>query len=86
MTLFIRAKLQDTNLITGVTMMIVSHVLEDAVFLVDKILLLTRRPTRVAEFMRFDMAKPRTPEAISDPKFIRAKAQALEIFQREMRA
>lgn len=86
MTLFIRAKLQEANLITGVTMMIVSHDLEDAVFLADKILLLTRRPTRVAEFMNFDMSKPRAPEAISDPEFIRTKAHALEIFQREMRA
>lgn len=86
MTLFIRAKLQEANLLTGVTMMIVSHDLEDAVFLADKILLLSRRPTRVAEFMNFDMPKPRAPEAISDPEFIRTKAQALEIFQREMRA
>ncbi len=86
MTLFIRAKLQEANLVTGVTMMIVSHDLEDAVFLADKILLLTRRPTRVAEYMSFDMSKPRAPEAISDAEFVRTKAQALEIFQREMRA
>lgn len=86
MTLFIRAKLQEANLLSGVTMMIVSHDLEDAVFLADRILLLTRRPTRIAEFMHFDMSKPRAPEAISDPEFIRAKADALAIFQREMRA
>lgn len=86
MTLFIRAKLQEANMLSGVTMMIVSHDLEDAVFLADRILLLTRRPTRVAEFMEFDMPRPRSPEAVSDPEFIRTKARALEIFQREMRA
>ncbi len=86
MTLFIRAKLQEANLATGVTMMIVSHDLEDAVFLADKILLLTRRPTRIAEFLNFDMAKPRAPEAVSDPAFIATKAHALAVFQREMRA
>ena len=86
MTLFIRAKLQEANLATGVTMMIVSHDLEDAVFLADKILLLTRRPTRIAEFLDFDMAKPRVPEAVSDPEFIATKAHALAVFQREMRA
>lgn len=86
MTLFIRAKLQEANIATGVTMMIVSHDLEDAVFLADKILLLTRRPTRIAEFLDFDMAKPRVPEAVSDPEFIATKAHALAVFQREMRA
>jgi NitT/TauT family transport system ATP-binding protein len=86
MTLFIREKLQEANLATGVTMMIVSHDLEDAVFLADKILLLTRRPTRIAEFIDFDMPKPRAPEAVSDPLFIATKAHALAVFQREMRA
>jgi NitT/TauT family transport system ATP-binding protein len=86
MTLFIRAKLQEANLATGVTMLIVSHDLEDAVFLADKILLLTRRPTRIAEFIDFDMPKPRVPEAVSDPLFIATKGHALEVFQREMRA
>jgi NitT/TauT family transport system ATP-binding protein len=86
MTLFIRAKLQEANLTTGVTMMIVSHDLEDAVFLADKILLLTRRPTRIAEYLKFDMAKPRSPESVSEAEFIKTKALALEIFQREMRA
>ena len=86
MTLFIRAKLQEANLTTGVTMMIVSHDLEDAVFLADKILLLTRRPTRIAEYLTFNMAKPRSPESVSETEFIKTKALALEIFQREMRA
>jgi len=86
MTLFIRAKLQEANLSTGVTMMIVSHDLEDAVFRADKILLLTRRPTRIAEYLTFDMAKPRSPESVSEAEFIKTKALALEIFQREMRA
>ena len=85
MTLFIRSKLQEANLSSGVTMMIVSHDLEDAVFLADKILLLTRRPTKIAEFLDFDMAKPRSPESVSDPRFIQTKALALEIFQREMK-
>jgi NitT/TauT family transport system ATP-binding protein len=86
MTLFIRAKLQEANLSTGVTMMIVSHDLEDAVFLADKILLLTRRPARIAEYLTFNMAKPRSPESVSEAEFVKTKALALEIFQREMRA
>ena len=59
MTLFIRAKLQEAHLATGTTMVIVSHDLEDAVFLADQILLLTRRPTRIAEIVPFNLPRPR---------------------------
>jgi NitT/TauT family transport system ATP-binding protein len=86
MTLFIREKLQEAHLATGVTMVIVSHDLEDAVFLADHILLLTRRPTRIAEFVPFDMPRPRLPEAVSDERFVRVKAHTLEVFRREMKA
>jgi NitT/TauT family transport system ATP-binding protein len=86
MTLFIREKLQEAHLATGVTMVIVSHDLEDAVFLADHILLLTRRPTRISEFVPFDMPRPRKPEAVSDERFVRVKAHTLEVFRREMKA
>jgi NitT/TauT family transport system ATP-binding protein len=86
MTLFIRAKLQEAHLATGTTMVIVSHDLEDAVFLADRILLLTRRPTRIAELVAFDMPRPRLPEAVADPDFVRVKAHTLEVFRREMAA
>ena len=86
MTLFIRDKLQDIFMRTGVTMVIVSHDLEDAVFLADHVLLLTRRPTRIAEMMPFGLARPRSPESMSDPVFVAAKAHALAVFQREVKA
>ncbi|MFP9231081.1 ABC transporter ATP-binding protein [Pectobacterium cacticida] len=84
MTLFIRDKLQEVQLATGVTMVIVSHDLEDAVFLADEILLLTRRPTTVSEIVPFNLARPRGAEVMSDPEFIRVKAHTLEVFKREM--
>jgi NitT/TauT family transport system ATP-binding protein len=67
-------------------MVIVSHDLEDAVFLADQILLLTRRPTRIAEIVPFGLPRPRQPEAVADPEFVRVKAHTLEVFRREMAA
>ena len=84
MTLFIRDKLQEVQLATGVTMLIVSHDLEDAVFLADEILLLTRRPTQIAEIVPFDLPRPRGSEIMSHPEFIRVKAHTLDVFKREM--
>ena len=86
MTLFIREKLQEAHLATGVTMVIVSHDLEDAVFLADHILLLTRRPTKIAEIVPFTLARPRTPEDTANDEFVRVKAHTLEVFRRETRA
>ncbi len=85
MTLFIRDKLQDIFMKTGVTMLVVSHDLEEAVYLSDYILLLTKRPTSVSEIVQFEAQRPRDISTVSDPAFIRTKAHCLEVFQREVR-
>jgi NitT/TauT family transport system ATP-binding protein len=85
MTLFIREKLQEVFMATGTTMMLVSHDLEEAVYLADQVLLLTKRPTRVAEILSYNAARPRTVATLSDAEFIRTKALSMDIFQREVR-
>ena len=84
MTLYIRDKLQTVFLETGLTTVLVSHDLEEAVYLADRILLLSRRPTRVVEFIEFETARPRSTEIMSDPHFISVKQHALELFRTEM--
>ena len=85
MTLFIREKLQEVFMQTGTTMLLVSHDLEEAVYLADEVLLLTKRPTRVAEILPYTDARPRTIETLTVPSFIHAKKRSLEVFQREVR-
>ena len=80
-TLSIREKLQKVQQAEGITMVIVSHDIEDAVYLADYILLLTRRPTRIAGILHFDMAKPRGPDAVTDPAFVAMQARALALFR-----
>ncbi|MCW2306682.1 ABC transporter ATP-binding protein [Rhodobium gokarnense] len=83
MTLSMREQLQKIFLKTGTTMLLVSHDLEEAVQLADKVLLLTRRPTRVAEIVDIDLAWPRGTEAVADPHFVDLKSHCLKVFQRE---
>src|SRR5690349_20630978 len=85
MTLFMRAQLQRIFQETGTTMVLVSHDLEEAVYLADRILLLSRRPARVADFPWNEAPRPRTDETLSDAGFVQLKAHCLEIFQREVR-
>ena len=85
MTLFMREQLQRIFMETGTTTVLVSHDLEEAVFLADRVLLLSRHPARVADFKVVAVARPRTDVTLSDPEFVRAKAHCLDVFQREVR-
>jgi NitT/TauT family transport system ATP-binding protein len=51
----------------------------------DEALLLTKRPTRVAEILRYDDPRPRTVATRSEPGFVATRKLSLDIFQREVR-
>lgn len=84
MTLFIRERLQSVFLQTGVTSLLVSHDLEEAVYLADHVLLLTKRPTQVADIVDVTCPRPRNEETLSDPLFVATKARSLAIFKKEV--
>src|SRR4029077_11285974 len=85
MTLFMREQLQKLFMESGTTMVMVSHDLEEAVYLADRVLLLSRHPARVADYTPVGVARPRADATLSDPEFVRLKAHCLEVFQREVR-
>ncbi|MES2972614.1 MAG: ATP-binding cassette domain-containing protein [Pseudomonadota bacterium] len=85
MVMFLRGRLQKVLTERSVTTLLVSHDLDEAVLLADEVLLLTKRPTRVAERLKFDVPRPRTADTTVGEDFIRVKTQALDIFQREVR-
>jgi NitT/TauT family transport system ATP-binding protein len=85
MTLFMREQLQRVFVETHTTTVLVSHDLEEAVYLSDRILLLSRHPARAVEFVHYDAPRPRTDRTMTESDFISTKAHCLEIFQREVR-
>lgn len=85
MTLFMREQLQRIFMETGTTTVLVSHDLEEAVYLADRILLLSRYPARVADFVPYRALRPRNSETLSHPDFVSTKAHCLDIFQQEVR-
>ena len=48
-------------------------------------LLLTKKPTRIAERIRFDAPRPRDEVTTLSPDFIRVKTHSLDVFRREVR-
>lgn len=85
MTLFMRDQLQRIFVETGTTTVLVSHDLEEAVYLADRVLLLSRRPAKVADFVLYDGVRPRSSATLSEADYVRIKAHCLDVFQREVR-
>jgi NitT/TauT family transport system ATP-binding protein len=85
MTLIMRDQLQKVLAARGTTTVLVSHDLEEAIYLADKVLLLTRRPSRIAAYLDVPMSRPRSPQTLTDPAFVGLKATALDVFQKAVR-
>ncbi|MBW4654942.1 MAG: ABC transporter ATP-binding protein [Kaiparowitsia implicata GSE-PSE-MK54-09C] len=84
-TLFVRDKLQEIFMTANLPMLMVVHNLEEAVYLADTVLLLSKRPTHLVARVPFDAPRPRTPDTLSSPEFISVSRHCLDIFQEEMR-
>lgn len=84
MTLFMRERIQNVFLKRRNTIIFVSHDLEEAVQLANRVLLLTRRPTRIAEIVPVDVPWPRASKSLSSPAFVAIKSHCLEVFSREV--
>lgn len=84
MTLFMRERLQQVFLKRRNTIVLVSHDLEEAIQLADRVLMLTRRPTRVAEAVTVDVPWPRDSKSLTSPEFVAIKSHCLDVFNREV--
>jgi NitT/TauT family transport system ATP-binding protein len=63
---------------TGLTILLVTHDVEEAVYLSDRIALLTRRPAEVAEVFTNALPRPRSAvESREDPRFLELRHELL---------
>jgi NitT/TauT family transport system ATP-binding protein len=51
------------------TVLMITHGIAEAVFLSDRVLVMTARPGRIAEIVPIDLPRPRTAETIDSPAF-----------------
>jgi NitT/TauT family transport system ATP-binding protein len=80
-TLDLRALLQDVLKRLGVTTLLVSHDLEESIALADRLLMLTRRPTTVADDVAVSLPWPRSSATLSEPDFVALKRRCLKVFE-----
>jgi NitT/TauT family transport system ATP-binding protein len=65
------------------TVMFVTHDIDEAVFLSDRVLVMTSRPGKIKEDIRIDIERPRRFEVFSTPEFFEYKSQLLESVREE---
>lgn len=78
-------KIQDIWKKTGRTVLFVSHDLDEAIMLADRLVLLTKRPARIAKIIENNLPRPRRSKILQDENFFQLKNKALDIFEKVLR-
>ncbi|MFT5630934.1 MAG: NitT/TauT family transport system ATP-binding protein [Gammaproteobacteria bacterium] len=67
----------------GTTVLFVTHDVDEAVFLADRVLVMSAAPGRIIRDLKIDLPRPRDPEMVVDPVYIAAKKECLQYIRSE---
>ena len=63
------------------TVVFVTHDIDEALFLGERVLIMSARPGRILESLRVDFARPRQRELMGEPDFVRLKRHCLGLLR-----
>jgi NitT/TauT family transport system ATP-binding protein len=81
-TLILRNLISNIAKIMKLTVLFISHDLEEAIILGDQVIFLSKPPTEVVEILEIDLPYPRLPEVTTSSKFNILKDKSLKIFHK----
>jgi NitT/TauT family transport system ATP-binding protein len=68
------------------TIVFVTHSLQEAVYLSDRVIALTKNPCEIADVLTIDLPRPRTPELMGTPEFQQLQARLFSSLYDQTRA
>lgn len=80
----IRDRVQDIWMRTKTTTLFVSHSIEEAIYLSDRLVLFSQKPMRIIKEIPIPLPRPRQASVLEREDFYRIQAHALKIFNEEM--
>ncbi|MEZ0238770.1 MAG: ATP-binding cassette domain-containing protein [Methylophilaceae bacterium] len=60
------------------TILFITHDLEEAIYLADRVLVMTTRPGRIKQTIAVNLPRPRSHHLLTSPEFLRLKEEAIE--------
>ena len=69
----------------GATVVFVTHDVDEAVFLADRVLIMSAAPGRIIEDVKINLPRPRSTDMASDPEYVRARQFCLDTIKAESR-
>jgi NitT/TauT family transport system ATP-binding protein len=67
------------------TVLFVTHDIEEALFLGDRVLVMTARPGRIREEIPVPLARPRSMDVLTSPDFVALKRRVMDLIRDEAR-
>ena len=67
----------------GITVIFVTHDVDEAIFLADRVLVMSASPGRIIEDVHVPLPRPRNPEMTTDAEFIALKRHLLHVIRAE---
>jgi NitT/TauT family transport system ATP-binding protein len=80
----VRDLVQQIWMKTQITTLFVSHNIEEAIYLGDRLVLFSKKPMRIIEEIPVPLPRPRDASILEHADFFRIQAQALKVFKEEM--
>lgn len=83
-TLLMLEKFSKIWMETKTTTIFISHEIDEAIFLAQKIVLLSNKPTKIAKIFENKMPFPRKIDLLGSPEFAKLKQEILNIYRQEI--
>ncbi|WP_180155671.1 ABC transporter ATP-binding protein [Acinetobacter sp. YH12045] len=66
------------------TVLFITHDIDEALFLADRVLIMSHRPGRIIEEIRLNFARPRDIDIVTSPEFTELKKHCMHALKREI--